>query len=549
MEIKINNIRRYRHAELGSASKKYDEMLNQVQHDAQWRMRILFSFVIILTALLISSPNGVKSQHELNQYLITAAQNNPGLKSKFSAYMAGMEQVPQVGGLPDLKFAFGYFIQPIETRVGPQRAKLSIAQTFPWFGSLSSREDVATQRASALYEVFEESKSKLYYEIKSAYFELYFIEKSIDISLENIDILNKLLQLTITKIESGSSSIVDDYRVEMELNDIENQLALLRDSQHEYRIKFNRLLNVPDVSFVSIPDSLWQADLFYSREVLLDSIEVNNHEVKQIEHRISAWENKETAAHKAYSPNILLGFDYTFVGEYDNPALSDSQRKQMTLPLEDDERIDWHYVPKKDRKGLPLKTMTAEQIYLVHILLNESLGQAGYSKTLGIMHLESILRDIAVDQGRANALEYRDPTNYFVTVFGSPEKKGIWGWSFEGHHISQNFTVADGNLIATSPAFFGANPHNVPNGPARNMRVLGSEEDRARRLLDSLNDAQLKKVVIGEMAPKDIFSAASPRILPSKPQGINASNLTSNQVELLHQLILVELRLLMEPIT
>ena len=325
MEIKIKNLRRYRHAELVSASKKYDEMLNQVQHDAQWRRQILFSFVVILTALLISFPNGVKSQGELNQYLISAAQNNPGLKSKFSAYMAGMEQVPQVGGLPDLKFAFGYFIQPIETRVGPQRAKLSIAQTFPWFGSLSSREDVATQRASALYEAFEESKSKLYYEIKSAYFELYFIEKSIDISLENIEILNKLLQLTITKIESGSSSIVDDYRVEMELNDIENQLALLRDSQHEYRIKFNRLLNVPDDSFVSIPDSLWQADLFYSREVLLDSIEVNNHEVKQIEHRISAWENKETAAHKAYSPNILLGFDYTFVGEYDNPALSESQ--------------------------------------------------------------------------------------------------------------------------------------------------------------------------------------------------------------------------------
>lgn len=315
-----------RHSELGSESHKLintsqNEMLNQVQHDGL----IQYGMLILLFTLLIAFPNRVKAQYELNQYLITAAQNNPGLKAKFSAYMAGMEQVPQVGGLPDLKFAFGYFIQPIETRVGPQRAKLSIAQAFPWFGSLSSREDVATQRANALYEAFEESKSKLYYEIKSSYFELYFIEKSIDISLENIEILNRLLQLIITKIESGSSSIVDDYRVEMELNDIENQLALLRDSQHEYLIRFNRLLNVPDDSFVSIPDSLWQADLFYSRQVLLDSIEVNNHEVKQIEHRISAWENKETAAHKAYSPNIFVGFDYTFIGEYNNPSLSDSQ--------------------------------------------------------------------------------------------------------------------------------------------------------------------------------------------------------------------------------
>jgi cobalt-zinc-cadmium efflux system outer membrane protein len=335
---------RNRHAELGSVSHHliknnfYDKtlikkMLNQVQHDGNMYKAknqsavnnlLKYSYLILLVAALLF-PNRVQSQYELNQYLITAAQNNPGLKAKFSAYMAGMEKVPQVGGLPDLKFAFGYFIQPIETRVGPQRAKLSIAQTFPWFGLLGSREDVAIQQASVLYEAFEESKSRLYYEIKSAYFELYFIEKSIDISLENIEILNKLLQLTITKIESGSSSIVDDYRVEMELNDIENQLALLRDSQQEYHIKFNRLLNVPDDSFVSIPDSLWQSDLFYSRDALLDSIEANNHEVKQIAHRITAWEKKETAAHKAYSPNIFLGFDYTFVDKYDNPVLSESE--------------------------------------------------------------------------------------------------------------------------------------------------------------------------------------------------------------------------------
>jgi hypothetical protein len=230
-------------------------------------------------------------------------------------------------------------------------------------------------------------------------------------------------------------------------------------------------------------------------------------------------------------------FDISVAADNLLAALSDSQRKQMTLPLEDDDRIDWHYVPKKERKGLPLKAMTAEQIYLVHILLNESLGQAGYSKTVGIMHLESILRDMAVERGRADAFEYRDPTRYFVTVFGSPQKKGAWGWSLEGHHISQNFTVVDGSLIATSPAFFGANPHRVPSGPAQNLRVLGREEDRARRLLDSLNDEQLKKAVIGAMAPKDIFSAASPRISPDEPQGINATDLTPNQVELLHQLI------------
>lgn len=218
-------------------------------------------------------------------------------------------------------------------------------------------------------------------------------------------------------------------------------------------------------------------------------------------------------------------------------ALTAEQRVQATFPFSGDVRTDWHFVPKEDRKGLPLKEMTTEQTYLVHILLNESLGQSGYSKTAGIMYLESILRGMDVQRGRNGAYEYRDPTKYFVSVFGSPQMNGAWGWSFEGHHISLNFTVVDGQLIASSPAFFGANPHRVPSGPAEGLRLLGSEEDRARRLMVSLRDEQAKIALVGADVPKHIFSAASPRVSPDEPQGIRASNLRPDQLGLLHQLI------------
>lgn len=218
-------------------------------------------------------------------------------------------------------------------------------------------------------------------------------------------------------------------------------------------------------------------------------------------------------------------------------ALTAEQRVQATFPFNGDVRTDWHYIPKKDRKGLSLKEMTTEQFYLVHSLLNESLGQAGYSKTAGIMYLESILRSIEVERGRNGAYEYRDPTKYFVSIFGSPRLNGAWGWSFEGHHISLNFTVVDGELVASSPAFFGANPHRVPSGPAEDSRILGSEEDRARRLMVSLSEDQAETALIGVDVPRDIFTAASPRVSPDEPQGIKASNLNPDQLELLHQLI------------
>jgi len=299
------------------------------------------AITIIIVAFALTTSKEVSSQYELNQYLITAAENNPGLKSNFYAYMAEMEKIPQVGGYPDLKFAFGYFIQPVETRVGPQRAKLSMEQKFPWFGMLNSREDVASARAQSFYQIFKESKSKLYYEVKSAYYDLYFIEKSIGISVENIEILNTLLQLSLTNIESGSSSIVDEYRIEMEINDLENKLALLRDTKHEYTIRFNRLLNISEKTSITIPDSLWQAGLTLSKETLIDSIQINNHEIKEIDTRITTWEKKTHSAQKTYNPQVLLGLDYTFVDKYENSNLSLSENGRdamlvkvgVTIPL------------------------------------------------------------------------------------------------------------------------------------------------------------------------------------------------------------------------
>ncbi len=117
-----------------------------------------YKIIIGMLILLISSV--ASAQNRLNKYLEIAAENNPELKARFDEYMAALEVAPQVKALPDPQVAFGYFIQPVETRVGPQQFKLSASQMFPWFGTLKAKENVAIQTAKAKYELFEESKSK-----------------------------------------------------------------------------------------------------------------------------------------------------------------------------------------------------------------------------------------------------------------------------------------------------------------------------------------------------------------------------------------------------
>jgi len=277
----------------------------------------------------------VSAQDELDDYLYTAAENNPGLKAKFSEYMAALEKVPQVGTLPDPTVAFGFFIRPVETRLGPQQARISANQMFPWFGTLSAKEDVVTEMAKAKYELFEEAKSRLFYDVKSTWYNLYFTNRAVAITRENIEILNTFQKLALVKIEAGKASAVDELRVEMEVLDLENQLLLLLDKYQTQKVAFNNLLNVDETQEVIIPELLETTEINLSREALLDSIRSNNHQVLNLEFQQASYEYQQTVARKMGSPSFTLGMDYIFVGESSNPALgpNESGRDAMMLPM------------------------------------------------------------------------------------------------------------------------------------------------------------------------------------------------------------------------
>lgn len=276
------------------------------------------------------------------QYLQTAANNNPGLKASFNEYLAALEVIPQVKTLPDPRLAFGYFIQPVETRVGPQQARISVDQMFPWFGQLKANEDVAAAQAKVKYEQFEENKSRLFFEVRSAYYDLYVSQKAVDILYENLAILNTFRDLTMIRVEAGIASSVDQLRLEMEIADLENQLAGLQDRVTYEQIVFNNLLYVSAEDPVFFPDTLSSPELMLNEGQILDSIRKNNHLLAGLEHELSVVRNKETVARKSGSPDINLGFDYLFIGNSDNPNLESGSsgkdaivfpRIGLTLPL------------------------------------------------------------------------------------------------------------------------------------------------------------------------------------------------------------------------
>lgn len=293
--------------------------------------------IYILGVIVLLFASKSFAQNDLNNYLQVAADNNPNLKAKFNEYMAALEVAPQAKALPDPQIAFAYFIQPVETRLGPQQFRISATQMFPWMGTLKAKENVVIQMAKAKYEVFEETKSKLFNDVRALYFNLYVNKKAIDITLENIEILNSFQKLALIKIESGKVSSVDEYRIQMEIGDLENQLALLKDKQFVLEVKFNNLLNTESNKSISFPEELWEDDFLMSKEAILDSILSKNHQLLNIEFQQESLHFKKILAEKQGKPNFSIGVDYTFIGTGENNLAGTDAiifpRVGITIPL------------------------------------------------------------------------------------------------------------------------------------------------------------------------------------------------------------------------
>jgi len=212
-------------------------------------------------------------------------------------------------------------------------------------------------------------------------------------------------------------------------------------------------------------------------------------------------------------------------------ALTPEQRARTSFPLASEERLNWHFVPL-ERKGVALREMTSAQKHLAEALLSAGLSQQGVIKAHTIMSLDQILKDMEKGTGPE-----RDPEKYYVSIFGEPAEQGTWGYRFEGHHISLNFTVANGR-IASSPSFFGANPAEVKEGPRAGLRALMREEDLGRELIQSLTEPQRATAIVDKTAYKDIITFDSRKAaLSGHPNGLPFAKMTAKQKEILTALV------------
>ncbi len=281
--------------------------------------------LIYLMLFMVSSLQG----QSLNEYLEMAAQNNPKLNSTYKLYLAALERVDQNGSLPDPTLSFGYFISPVETRVGAQNMRISISQMFPWMGTTKVRKQAATSLAKVKFEEFQEEKSKLFLTVQKTWLSLYEIDEEIKIYEANLEILKTYEPITKTKYESNLVSLADLVRVQIQIEEASTALDLIKLNREIALGTFNQLLNrnldtEVNTGLVALESPQVQPEN--------DSLKMNQPQLKAAKEKVLALEYQQELAELKRKPNIGFGLDYALVSKRNDVSIPDNG-KDILMPM------------------------------------------------------------------------------------------------------------------------------------------------------------------------------------------------------------------------
>jgi outer membrane protein TolC len=340
-----------------------------------------------------NAQNQNDQEDSLYYYLELAAKNNPTVLQRFYEYQAALQKVPQVGSLPDPELTIGVFLKPMELVMGNQTADIKLMQMFPWFGTLKAAKDEMSLMAKSKYELFREAKLQVFYDVQSTWYDLYKLKQDIRISDKNIKILKMIERLALVRFRtsggngsgtssssmgsgsevksqgsptsssgmqgmpggqatatpsvmassssfqgtgmgtsSGGSGLSDLYRIQIEIGDLENNIALLKNQHNTIVAKFNSYLNRPVQSTVTVTDTLRADTLNISLTAVSDSIRRNSPVLGMLQYEQQSLDARKKMVTRMGYPMVGLGVDYSLINKSEM-STSPMNGTDMIMPM------------------------------------------------------------------------------------------------------------------------------------------------------------------------------------------------------------------------
>ena len=267
----------------------------------------------------------------LGDYLTYAALNNAELRSAFNRWKAELEKIEQAQTLPDPRFNYGYFIQSVETRVGPQKHQVGVSQMFPWFGKLRLRGKAAMEMADAAQQQYERTKLMLFYRVKEGWYEYYYLGRAIAVTTDNRDLVAQFEQIAKAKYEADTAMYSDVIKAQTELDKLNDRLRSLQDLQGPVVAQLNAALNRPFDAALPWPKAAPEEHLSLDDKALIAEMRKGNPELKSLDFLAAKEKTGIALAKKDFFPDLTVGLNYSVTGEALNPDTPDSGKDPVML--------------------------------------------------------------------------------------------------------------------------------------------------------------------------------------------------------------------------
>jgi len=318
------------------------------------RISLLFSFILLIMiqsvfALNREAAKDISQQTErdlanaeirngefntngdLDDYLVFASLNNPGLKAAFYVWQAELKKEGIVDALPDPQISYAYFIENVETRVGPQKQKIGIKQSIPWFGTLGAKGDIAFEASNIAYQKYQKTKLELFYKVKAAFYDYWLLGREIQLTKENMELLLFWESVARTKYKVAQQKHHDVIKAQVELGKLENNLKTLENMIHPISARLRSALNLPDSILLPIPKLIEADETDIDKSKMIADVLDYNPDLKAFEHLIEKERAGVRLANKSWRPNFSFGLDYIETGEALNRSLDESGKDPLIV--------------------------------------------------------------------------------------------------------------------------------------------------------------------------------------------------------------------------
>ncbi len=291
--------------------------------------------MIFLTILVFMSFVPAVSQEmntgkaALSEFIQVALNENPQIMAADKEWQAALQRVLQVKSLPDPILSYSHFGQSVETRLGPQRNKISVSQMFPFFGKLSIKGEVARSQAWILEAQYRAVKADVILKVKQTFFSLYWFDKALKISQEEKEVLQRLAGVAQKKYETGQATQQDVLKAQLEISKVLDKILSLKQGRKAVAAEMNALLNRPTEASVEIIEEVGVPGIQFELPELYEWAKENRPELIKVRRLIEKNEKSLKLAKKNYYPDFHVMFDYIDIGSGTTTSPEDGRNAWM----------------------------------------------------------------------------------------------------------------------------------------------------------------------------------------------------------------------------